>query len=110
MARRVTSRLNALEVKKLASLTVTKAEMVADGGGLYLRLRPGGVPSWVFVTTVGGRRREIGLGGVASRTLAEAREAAADARAAMRDGRDPATAVKRAPTESPTAKIGRAHV
>lgn len=103
MARRVTSRLNALEVKKLASLTVTKAEMVADGGGLYLRLRPGGVPSWVFVTTVGGRRREIGLGGVASRTLAEAREAAADARAAMRDGRDPATAVKRAPTESPTA-------
>ena len=33
-----------------------------DGGGLYLRVRPGGSKSWVFRFTVAGRKRDGGLG------------------------------------------------
>ena len=52
--------------------------------------------SWVLRITVDGRRRDIGLGGYPSVSLALAREKAADNRAAIAEGRDP-VAEKHAP-------------
>lgn len=51
----------------------------ADGGGLYLQVKPGGARSWVYRGTVAGKVRYIGLGSAAgpgALSLADAREAA----------------------------------
>ena len=55
-----------------------------------------GRKSWVLRITVDGRRRDIGLGGYPSVSLALAREKAVDNRAAVAEGRDP-VAEKHAP-------------
>ena len=68
----------------------------SDGGGLHLYISKAGRKSWVLRITVDGRRRDIGLGGYPSVSLARAREKAADNRAAVAEGRDP-VAEKRAP-------------
>lgn len=62
---------------------------LADGGGLYLVVAPGGSKSWVLRTVVKGRRCDLGLGGVALVSLAEAREDAARLRKIARAGGDP---------------------
>jgi integrase len=74
----------------------------ADGGCLYLRVRPNGSRAWVFRATVGGRVREIGLGATHTRTLKEARAVAAEMRRAIADGRDPALIVR--PERPPPTK------
>ena len=61
----------------------------ADGGGLHLFISKTGGKSWVQRIMVGGRRRDIGLGGFPSVSLARAREKAAANRTAVADGRDP---------------------
>ena len=61
----------------------------ADGGGLHLYISKAGRKSWVQRITIGGRRRDIGLGGFPSVSLARAREKAAANRVAVADGRDP---------------------
>ena len=68
----------------------------SDGGGLHLYISKAGRKSWVLRITVDGRRRDIGLGGYPSVSLALAREKAADNRAAIAEGRDP-VAEKHAP-------------
>lgn len=66
-----------------------KPGVYADGGGLYLRVRPSGTRSWIFVCMIRGKRREMGLGSILDVSLAKAREKAASARTAFREGRDP---------------------
>ena len=61
----------------------------SDGGGLHLYTSKAVRKSWVLRITVDGRRRDIGLGGYPSVSLALAREKAADYRAAIAEGRDP---------------------
>ena len=61
----------------------------SDGGGLHLYISKAGHKSWVLRITVDGRRRDIGLGGYPSVSLALAREKAADNRAAIAEGHDP---------------------
>ena len=68
----------------------------SDGGGLHLYISRAGRKSWVQRITIDGRRRDIGLGGFPSVSLARAREKAADNRAAVAEGRDP-LAEKHAP-------------
>ena len=68
----------------------------SDGGGLHLYISKAGRKSWVLRITVDGRRRDIGLGGYPSVSLAQSREKAADNRAAIAEGRDP-VAEKHAP-------------
>ena len=68
----------------------------SDGGGLHMYISKAGRKSWVLRITVEGRRRDIGLGGYPSVSLALAREKAADNRAAIAEGRDP-VAEKHAP-------------
>jgi hypothetical protein len=60
----------------------------ADGGGLYLVVDGHG-KRWVFMWTKAGKRTEMGLGPLRDVGLAEARELASAARAAIRKGLDP---------------------
>ena len=68
----------------------------SDGAGLHLYVNKAGGKSWVLRITIEGRRRDIGLGGFPSVSLARARGKAADHRAAVAEGRDP-LAAKHAP-------------
>lgn len=65
--------------------------MFAVGGvsGLYLQVTPAGGKSWVLRVRVGDRRRDLGLGGFPTVTLAQAREKAREARAQIERGIDP---------------------
>lgn len=92
-------KINRLSARSVA--TVKDAGMHADGGGLYLRVTKAGSKQWVFIYRWLGRRREIGMGGVLSVSLARAREKAADARALVADGLDPLS-TKRAKALVPT--------
>ena len=70
----------------------------SDGDGLHLFISKAGGKSWVQRTTVDGRRRDIGLGGYPTVSLAQARKRASDNREAIGDGRDPAADKRRPAT------------
>jgi integrase len=98
-------------MSKLTALTIKNAKpgRHADGGGLYLLVKPTGGKSWLLRIQVDGKRRDIGLGSfdplprtnkaddtvaipILHRkilTLAEAREKAGLLRAAAKAGLDP---------------------
>ena len=69
--------------------TIKDSGMHADGGGLYLSVKPNGHKSWIFRFQWGGKRREMGLGPVSSKSLAGAREAARAAKKLVDGGTDP---------------------
>ena len=81
----------AAELGALAVSRLTAPGYHAVGGvtGLYLQVLPGGGRTWILRAAIGGRRREMGLGGYPSVTLAGAREAARAARGLIRAGVDP---------------------
>lgn len=78
-------------------LSVKAANAIRDHGmhldgdvpGLYLKVAPGGSKSWILRTLIHGKRRDIGLGGFPTTTLAEAREEARNLRAIARKGGNP---------------------
>ena len=61
----------------------------SDGDGLHLFIHKNGRKSWVQRITADGRRRDIGLGGYPTVSLAQARKRATDNREAISSGRDP---------------------
>ncbi|GAA4223503.1 site-specific integrase [Sagittula marina] len=63
----------------------------AVGGvsGLLLQITPSGGRTWILRTSVGNKRREIGLGGFPDVTLAQARERAREVKDKIRQGIDP---------------------
>ena len=61
----------------------------SDGNGLILAVTRIGSRSWVQRITIDGKRRDIGLGGYPTVTLAQAREAAVANRALVRHGGNP---------------------
>lgn len=82
----------AREINKLSArsvATISKAGRHSDGGGLYLQVSPAGAKSWLFLFRWQGKLKEMGLGGVAAVSLAEAREKAAQARKATAAGQNP---------------------
>lgn len=90
----------AKELGPLAVSRLTAPGLHAVGGvsGLYLQVLPPrrdngkevpGGRSWVLRATVGGKRRDMGLGGFPSVTLAGARERARLARDLIDQGKDP---------------------
>lgn len=84
---RKASELNALAVSRL-----TKPGLHAVGGvsGLSLQVTPTGARTWILRTVIGGKRREMGLGGFPDVPLAEAREKARAAKRSIKDdGIDP---------------------
>jgi integrase len=94
--------LNILTVRKVAALQEPGRH--SDGGGLYLRITKQGARSWVFMSVVGGKRAEIGLGAVTSVGLAAARALAAEMRELVALGKDPRQARKPDPSEA-TASV-----
>jgi integrase len=78
------------------------AYRLADGDGLYLLVSPNGTRSWVLRTLVKGHRSDIGLGSIAVRSLAQARDEAARLRRIARSGGDPLAARKREQQDVPT--------
>jgi len=81
--------------RTLHRLTALKAQHISkpglhnDGGGLYLQVSPSGSKSWKLRYTLQGRVRDMGLGGLADVTLAEARDQAARYRKLTARGIDP---------------------
>lgn len=85
MARKV-AELGALAVGRLR-----EPGLHAVGGvsGLYLQVTPAGARSWILRATIGGKRRDMGLGGFPDVPLAQAREKAREARTKIEQGLDP---------------------
>lgn len=81
---RLIHRLKALSVER-----VKEPGMYPDGAGLYLQVARGGSKSWIFRYRFAGREREMGLGPLNTVSLAEAREAALEARKLKFKGIDP---------------------
>lgn len=96
--------LNRLKEKQVAN--APEGKRLPDGGGLWLSTIRG--KSWVFVYTRDGKRREIGLGSCKAVTLRDARRLAAEAREALKDGREPVSprkAAKSQPEEAEAAPV-----
>jgi integrase len=77
---------------KLTPVTVRnvkKPGLYGDGHGLALQVSESGSRAWVFRYMIDGRARKMGLGAVHTVSLAEAREAALEARKKVRTGIDP---------------------
>lgn len=79
-------KLNALTQMRARNLDAGK---YADGQGLWLIKRSKGAGKWIVRLVIRGKRREMGLGPWPDVSIAEARERAAEARKAVRDGSDP---------------------
>jgi integrase len=83
----MTQTVHRLSAVKVANLT--RRGMYADGGGLYLQVTANGSRSWIFRFKQNGRSRDMGLGSLATISLAEAREMAAECRRLRLTGIDP---------------------
>ena len=81
----------AVELGPLAVSRLRKPGLYSVGGaaGLALQVSPGGARSWILNISIGGKRREMGLGSFPGVPLADAREAAREARAKVAAGIDP---------------------
>src|SRR6187455_751193 len=80
-------------LNRLKPLGVNKGQpepgRYADGGGLYLIVKPGGTKSWAFLYRRGDKMTELGLGGTGDVSLVAARAEAAELREVLRQGGDP---------------------
>jgi hypothetical protein len=97
----------AKKVERLSAMAVAKAGksgLYADGAGLYLRVGRGGAKSWAFRYMLGGKAREMGLGGLTQVSLADARKKAIDVRLLLSNGIDPL--VQRQDEESKRKEAG----
>ena len=79
--------LTNLQIKSLVKAAVVG--MTGDGKGLYLQISKAGGVSWIYRYKMDGKTRYMGLGAFPAVTLAEAREAAEDARRVSSRGVDP---------------------
>jgi integrase len=87
--------------KELTPLAVCKIKdtgwhAVGHISGLGLKVAPSGSRAWVLRTTVAGKRREFGLGGFPTISLASARERARTILDKIYAGSDPSTAKREA--------------
>lgn len=79
----LSEQLDALKVKN------AKAGKHRDGKGLILLVKPTGAKSWVLRVQHDGKRRDYGLGSLDTLSLSDARKKAAEARAWVKQGKDP---------------------
>ena len=80
------------QIHRLSAAKVDKTNepaMLADGGGLYLKVAKGGSKSWIFRFMLDGRSREMGLGALKSTGLKKARQKAGRCRELLDAGIDP---------------------
>lgn len=64
---------------------------LADGGGLYLLVRPNGTRSWRMDYRFAGKRKTLSIGQYPTVSLSDARQKRVDAKRLMADGQDPST-------------------
>lgn len=83
---RTARELSAIEVSRLTAPGYVAVGVVP---GLHLQVSSTGAKSWILRIMVGDKRRDMGLGGYPAVTLAQAREKARAARAAVDGGHDP---------------------
>ncbi len=81
------SKRNALSAVFVQSVQETGT--YSDGGGLNLRVEKSGAKYWFQRVTINRKRRNLGLGGYPTVSLAEARKAALLNTRMIREGRDP---------------------
>lgn len=89
----------AKQIKPLSPTQVTKAKpldkeySLADGNGLYLRIKPNGAKLWIFnyIHPTTKKRKNISLGAFPDITLASAREKTREMRQLVAEGVDPKT-------------------
>ncbi len=106
------AQLNRLNARAVDTARLDTGEkMLADGGNLYLRVRPEG-RAWVFnYTAPSGKRRKLILGNYPDHSLQDARAWASEQRRLLGEGTDPAavrhaaSAAARAPAAS-TKTVG----
>jgi integrase len=80
------------------------AYAVGGVAGLMLKISDSGARSWILRAMVGGKRRDMGLGGYPDVTLAQARDSARRARDQIRSGGDPIQERQAARSASAAAK------
>ena len=103
----------AREIKRLTARTVASLDKPgrhADGGGLYLSISKNGAIErrrWVFLFRWHGKLREMGLGGEATVSLAQARDLASKWRAELISGKNPLDVRKTALRASPAGRTFR---
>lgn len=83
----MTRSLNKLSDRKVK--TESKPGRHADGGGLYLEIKPSGSRAWLFMWKLDGKRTAMGLGSYPAVSLANARDKATDCRRIVGAGRNP---------------------
>ncbi|TCO41183.1 tyrosine-type recombinase/integrase [Dokdonella fugitiva] len=85
-----------MATKQLTAIAATKAKprekpyRLAAGSGLYLEIMPTGAKYWRWKYRYAGKEKRLALGVFPEVPLAEATDLRDKARAALRDGRDPA--------------------
>ena len=72
-----------------AFIRSASAGKYSDGAGLWLHKRDDGGSQWFLRISIGGKRREMGLGGYPEISIKQAREDAETFRSAARNGIDP---------------------
>lgn len=93
--------INRLTARGVAA--ITEPGRHADGGNLYLNVSKTGARAWVFFYRKDGKQREMGLGGYPTVGLAQAREAATEARRLLAQGGDPLAAKRAVKAEAKAA-------
>jgi len=79
-------------LNRLRPLTIDKTKTLgrhADGGGLYLVVKPGPRKSWAFIYRRSAKTTELGLGSLSDVSLVAARAEANELREVLRQGGDP---------------------
>jgi len=82
----------AKKINKLTPLMVKNEKRkgyYADGNNLYLQVATGGAKTWIFRYMLNGKSKEMGLGGVNTVSLADARIEADKQRTLVKSGIDP---------------------
>lgn len=86
-------------LKRLSARAVTALTTPGrhnDGDGLYLTINAAGAKSWLFLFRWEGKLKEMGLGGISTVSLAEARDKATEARKLVKAGINPIDARREA--------------
>jgi integrase len=100
------------KAKEMGALAVSRLtgpglHFVGGVSGLALQVLPKGGRTWILRAMMGGRRRDMGLGGFPDVTLADARAAARGAREQIRAGLDPIEELRAVASARRASKISQ---
>lgn len=95
------------KVKNAKPKADSKAYKLTDGNGLYLLVQTNGTKCWRYDYRFGGKRKTLALGTYPPVRLKDAREALAEAKRQLSDGRDPGQEKKRKRVESVVTETNR---